>query len=700
MMKFRRNHLPPLLLSLAVGCSPTGTITSDHPTGVHAPELGETALTQPAGDEARVVADDFLRGIRPDQVVDSASVVTESRAERDGRTFLRMEQVVDGLRVEGSYARAVVDQQGRLLHLIDNLAAMPDTQLVSGGRDDAALGAALAYAGLSATAPMIESPRVERVAFADTDGALHTGYLVETWSVRGNELRYTLVDEAGSVIRSELRTQNDSYNVFAEDPGKGAQAVVSGPGSTTESPSGWLGTGSQLTTHIVGNNADTYLDSDANNRADRGGSAVTDGNFLSAADLTVAPTTATNQAVAVQNLFFHNNRIHDILYSHGFTEATGNFQEDNFARGGAGGDPVLAEAQDGSGTDNANFATPRDGRSGRMQMYLWTGNGPTHQVVINAPSPATYDASGAAFGPALTAAGVTGDVVLVDDGVGTGGDACEALSGLSGKVALIDRGTCAFVDKVLHAQSAGAIAVIVANNQGGTTRITMGGDTHRVRIPSVMVSQNDGAAIKAMSGVNATERLHPNPPLQVDASLDTDVIYHEYGHGLSWRMIGGMSGPMSGAIGEGNSDGISMLVNQDDVVGEYSFSNPNGIRSAPYGSFTRTYASVTGSEVHFDGEVYAAIIWDLITRFAGAGVENDALFGYVVDGMNYTPSSPAFEDMRDGMVQSAVAAGAGHECLIWRSFARFGVGVGASGVVNADGTVTATESFDVPAQCQ
>jgi len=414
----------------------------------------------------------------------------------------------------------------------------------------------------------------------------------------------------------------------------------------------------------------------------------------------VAPTTTTNQAVAVQNLFFHNNRIHDILYSHGFTEAAGNFQDDNFGLGGTGGDAVLAEAQDGSGTDNANFSTPRDGRNGRMQMYLWTGNGPTHQVVINAPTAASYDASGATFGPALTSAGTTGDVVVVNDGVGSGSDGCEAMSGLSGKIALIDRGTCAFVDKALNAQTAGAIAVIVANNQGGTTRITMGGDTHRVRIPSVMVSQNDGAAIKAMSGVNATERLHPNPPLQVDASLDTDVIYHEYGHGLSWRMIGGMDGPMAGAIGEGNSDGIAMLVNQDDVVGEYSFSNPNGIRSAPYANFPRTYGSVTGSEVHFDGEVYAAIVWRMIELFAAAGVENDVLFDYVVDGMNYTPSTPAFEDMRDGMLQSALAAGAGHECLIWRAFAQYGVGVGASGVVNADGTVTATESFSVPAGCQ
>ena len=107
----------------------------------------------------------------------------------------------------------------------------------------------------------------------------------------------------------------------------------------------------------------------------------------------------------MQNLFYLNNVIHDILYRHGFDEAAGNFQANNFGKGGRGGDPVQAEAQDGGGTDNANFATPRDGRTPRMQMYLWTGAGPTHKV--QSPVGATYGAKGAEFGAALTTTGVT-----------------------------------------------------------------------------------------------------------------------------------------------------------------------------------------------------------------------------------------------------------------------------------------------------
>ena len=72
-------------------------------------------------------------------------------------------------------------------------------------------------------------------------------------------------------------------------------------------------------------------------------------------------------------LFYITNWYHDLLYHLGFTEAAGNFQQDNFGRGGKGSDFLLADAQDGSGTNNANFGTPADGASPRMQMYLWTG---------------------------------------------------------------------------------------------------------------------------------------------------------------------------------------------------------------------------------------------------------------------------------------------------------------------------------------
>ncbi len=387
-------------------------------------------------------------------------------------------------------------------------------------------------------------------------------FLVKTWG-NDNVLNHTVVSGQGRILWSELRTNDDSYNVFPDHPGNSPQTTVAGPGAgNTESPSGWL-SGDQTGIHISGNNVNAYLDTDNNGNPDPGGLGVTDGNFLSASNLGTDPGYSPNQEVAVQNLFYLNNVIHDKLYSHGFTESVGNFQEDNFGNGGAGSDSVNAEAQDGGGTNNANFSTPADGSNPRMQMYIWTQSNPNR-----------------------------------------------------------------------------------------------------------------------------------------DGDLDSDIVWHEYGHGLTWRMIGGMSGAMSGAIGEGMSDVLAILTNNNDVVGEYSFNNPFGIRSAPYTNYLRTYGDFGGSSVHFDGEIYAATIWKLWQIFQANSLSKDTLFDYLVDGMNYTAPGPAMEDMRDGIL---AAAGSGHDCLVWEAFAAFGIGEGAAAKVKGGGLfggkVTITESFDIPSAC-
>jgi hypothetical protein len=114
------------------------------------------------------------------------------------------------------------------------------------------------------------------------------------------------------------------------------------------------------------------LDRDANNQADLPRLTVADGNFSFPIDFTQQPTTEDNQKSAQVNLFYWVNRYHDILYAYGFNEAAGNFQTNNFGLGGLGNDAILADAQDGSGTNNANFSSPRDGSPGRVQMFLWT----------------------------------------------------------------------------------------------------------------------------------------------------------------------------------------------------------------------------------------------------------------------------------------------------------------------------------------
>ncbi|KAF8551073.1 hypothetical protein OG21DRAFT_1418633 [Imleria badia] len=78
----------------------------------------------------------------------------------------------------------------------------------------------------------------------------------------------------------------------------------------------------------------------------------------------------------VTQLFYTGNMVHDLFYRYGFTEAAGNFQQFNFERGGEEGDAVIANAQDGSGFNNANFMTPPDGQNGRCRMYLWNTDSP------------------------------------------------------------------------------------------------------------------------------------------------------------------------------------------------------------------------------------------------------------------------------------------------------------------------------------
>lgn len=134
-------------------------------------------------------------------------------------------------------------------------------------------------------------------------------------------------------------------------------------------------------------------------------------------------------------------------------------------------------------------------------------------LVVNSPAAiaGNYAAGAAQFGPPLTSGGITGNVVLADDGVAPGSDACGALTNaaaIAGNIALVDRGTCAFTVKVKNAQNAGAIGVIVANNTTGV--ITMSGVDATITIPSLSVSQASGNTLKGQlptPGVNATLKL-------------------------------------------------------------------------------------------------------------------------------------------------------------------------------------------------
>ena len=144
-----------------------------------------------------------------------------------------------------------------------------------------------------------------------------------------------------------------------------------------------------------------------------------------------------------------------------------------------------------------------------------------------------YAVGTASFGPSLTSSGVTGGVVQALDPSDSAGDAttdgCSPLTNaaaVSGKIALIDRGTCAFLIKVKNAQNAGAVAAIIVDNTPVTPPPGMSGSDSTITIPSVRITQADGNAIKAQlaSGVNATVLLDGSVPGGTD-SLGRPRIY-------------------------------------------------------------------------------------------------------------------------------------------------------------------------------
>lgn len=706
-----------LVLSASVAAAQTGSLLT--PPARRAQGAAGAPLTLPSAAPPRAVLAQFLAGQgRSQATIDSLAEIARNSGRQE-ILHVRFEQRVAGLPVYGTYARAAFGPGGELISLVENLVDAPP--IVAGAAIDAEQAVAAAVANLYPALRQIppgffrSAPSATAVAVPQANGAMQVGFVVQTWTQQSNQLHETLIGGAGAVLAVESRTQNtgDQYNVFRVHPDVTPQEVASGPGSgNAESPAGWLFATTQGTTSISGNNVHAYLDAVSDNASDGLGSQVGNGHFLTAADLTVSPSVQQNRAVAVQNLFFLNNLIHDELYRHGFTEATGNFQENNFGNGGLGSDSVNAEAQDGGGTDNANFATPSDGSNPRMQMYLWTGHGPTHTVVAGGQ---TFAARGATWGPALDTTGITSTIRLVNDGVATTTDGCDRMprGSLNGVIALVDRGNCNFTLKAENVQTAGAIALIVANNTGTDETILMGGTVRRpITIPGVFVSFNSGTTLKAMVPVSGTVRLADVQPLQKDSDVDADIVFHEYCHGLTWRMIGSMSGPMSGAIGEGMSDVCAMLMTAiqggrrsllpgADRIGEYSFSNAFGIRRQPYAGYDlTTYGQLEGESVHNDGEVYAAIGWRMYELFGHA--RKDELFGYLVDGMNYTPAGPSYEDMRDGILQSILTTSpnpAADSCLVWKAFAQYGVGVGAAGVARGQ-RLAITESFALPAACQ
>ncbi|HEX7844053.1 MAG TPA: M36 family metallopeptidase [Kofleriaceae bacterium] len=223
--------------------------------------------------------------------------------------------------------------------------------------------------------PVKVEPRIVQVAPGDNRFAFQVQV---SWLDDQKQQQYqlALIDAQDGALLGNFSLVNTFtgrvFNVAAQPTATQStdtRTVVSFDGDPAASPSGWVGTAR----NTVGNNAVAATDLDASNTVGANETQpVADAN--NSFDFPYSATTdASNfKAAAVANAFFLVNDYHDRTYRLGFTEASGNFQTNNFGKGGAQNDPVNVDAQDGSGTNNANFSTPTDGSRPRMQMFLFS----------------------------------------------------------------------------------------------------------------------------------------------------------------------------------------------------------------------------------------------------------------------------------------------------------------------------------------
>ena len=367
-----------------------------------------TYLTSPSKGAPMDIAMEFVRANVAALGLSAADIsqfeVTDSVFSRvSGATHIYLRQMANDIPVYNGQLQINVNREGRILSVnnqfVPNLAAAAQglAPAIDASR---AMSAAVASAGMSfAGAPQLlgapEGPQ-QTTRFAQDGLSLEpvTAKLMylplrraqvalvwnfEVWTTDGQHYYDFTVDaQTGDVWTQADLMAHDTFQVYPQGndgpnnvrplPPLDGRVTLVNPEASNASPNGWFGDRSTFLTS--GNNVNACADTDNNNLCDPGQPSCPAGICVFPVDLTQAPAAYIPAAIA--NLFYMNNRIHDIQYQYGFDEAGGNFQNDNHGLGGVGNDAVFAQAQDGGGNCNANFGTPADGGMGRMQMYTCT----------------------------------------------------------------------------------------------------------------------------------------------------------------------------------------------------------------------------------------------------------------------------------------------------------------------------------------
>ncbi|KAJ3206248.1 Fungalysin/Thermolysin Extracellular metalloproteinase 5 [Entophlyctis luteolus] len=428
------------------------------------------------------------------------------------------------------------------------------------------------------------------------------------------------------------KTSTDSirsiYNVFplgTNDPFDGDRNLVFGPLSSLASPNGWhwcSGGKKQCArgnyTVTIGNNVFAqenlgggYNDWMNKTRPDGSSKLL----FDLPVDLSKSPKTYTDAAVV--NLFYWNNALHDLFYVYGFTEVSGNFQDSNIGRGGLGGDSVIANAQDGSGFNNANFATPPDGTHGRMRMYVWNVVEPWRDGDLE------------------------GGIIMHEYAHGvstrlTGGPANSGCLGF-GEAGGMGEGWGDFFATVTR-----MTANSTRNDDFGMGEYSNGGRGIRKYSYSTNMTTNPST----YSYITRPGYWGVHPKGEVWAAILYDVywnIVEAHGFNVDW-----FDTPMTRA--ESNS-----------MSGEYREFSSGRVRAR------------NGAGIKVNRET--ALVEN--ERYPLGG--NVLMLQLVVDGLRLQPCTPSFVDARDAILLAEEILTAGkNKCLLWKGFAKRGLGVDAA----------------------
>jgi hypothetical protein len=388
----------------------SGTPNGDYlPPGHHLTSYGDF-LTGPSSSDPLEIALDFATEraadleLSPNDFADH--VVTDQYvSSHTGMTHIYLGQTYNGLEVANTSMNFNVMADGRVLSVGSSFVsglgdAGPPSDLQVDVEADAALAAFASSLGLSVTPSVVTPPHGREqstvlddsgVFREDVSAQLHYvptpgGDVELAWSMSVQPMEGVHLYDAsvsavdGEVLFASDRVLNAQYRVVEfpnESPDENGRSIVVDPDDPIASPFGWH--------NISGGPSDDFNDTRGNNvfaQADRDGL-----NPMPVWGLGTRPRGGPNlnfdypmsliqspvyyEDAAVTNLFYVTNTLHDIHYQYGFDEEAGNFQFNNFGKGGVDKDQLYAYAQVGGEqtANNAFFIPTLDGTPPAIAMF-------------------------------------------------------------------------------------------------------------------------------------------------------------------------------------------------------------------------------------------------------------------------------------------------------------------------------------------